>query len=101
MGTAPSTSDVKNTMFFDTFRGGEFSHRYKIATTLKPFAHFFGTCKNRWEVFKNRKFEKMSKRLESETTFMKNKNRGFKNPRVFNVFIFDFGRIFDKSEQTA
>ena len=56
---------------FYHFWGGEFLHLHKIVTTLKPFAHFFCACKNKREVFKKRKFEKMSKRLESETTFIK------------------------------
>ena len=86
------TSIVKNTMVFITFGGSEFSHRFKIITPLRPFAHFFGNCKNRWEVFKKRKTEKISKRLESETNFMKIENRGIKNTYVFNDFMLRFGR---------
>ena len=88
-------------MLFNTFGGGEFSHRFKIVTTLTPFANFFGACKNRWEVFKKRTFEKMSKRAESETNFMKIENRGVKNLLLFDDFMLRFWTQVRKSEQTA
>ena len=70
-------------------------------TTPTRNAHFFDDVKNRWEVFKKHKFEKMSKRLESETNFMKIENRGVKNLLFFDDFILDFGPQVRKSEQTA
>ena len=47
-------SALKNPIVFITFRGGEFSHRIKVALTLKPLAYFSRTCKTRREVFKKR-----------------------------------------------
>ena len=43
----------------------------------------------------------MSKRLESETNFMKIENRGVENLLFFDDFILDFGPQVRKSEQTA
>ena len=82
---------------------GEVNFRiaFKNDTTLKPFAHFFGACKNKREVFKKRMFEKMSKRLESETKFMKIENRGVKNLLLFDDFMLRFGTQVRKSGPTA
>ena len=70
-------------------------------TTPTRNAHFFDDVKNRWEVFKKHKFEKISKRLESETKFMKIENRGVKNLLLFDDFMLRFGTQVRKSGPTA
>ena len=71
---------IKNASEMNTFAGDEFQHVIKVALTLKPFAHFFEHCKNRWEVMRKQDIAKVAKMNGRGCKFNISEHRGVKNP---------------------